>query len=92
MSADGNLCVFELNAVFVTLDPIGLFYTLLNTLIFNLFGQIQVNVPKIASNSSPVRLVLAVSDTQVKFLYFLMWESDFFAICCYPHIVSLNIS
>ena len=92
MSAGGNLCVFELGALFVTFDPIGIFSTLPNTLISNLFGQIWVSVSKLASNSLSVRLVLAVLDTAVKFLYLLMWELDYLAICFYYPIGSLIIN
>ena len=86
MSAGGNLCVSELGALFMTFNPIGLISKIPTTILSNLFGQIWVSVSKLASNSSPVRLIVAVSDTAVKFLYLLMWESDHLAVCYYSLI------
>ena len=89
MSAGGNLCVFELGASIMKFDHIGLFSTLPKTILSILFGQIWVSMSKIASNSSPVRLFLAISDTAVKFLYLLMWELDRLKFCHHFLIVSL---
>ena len=84
MSPGSNHCIFDFRDLFVIVEPIGLFSTLPTTFLSTFFGQFWVSVPEIALNSLPaVRLVLAVSDTVVKFLYFLKWESDHLPICCY---------
>ena len=88
----GNLCVFEGGAFFVWFEVVDLLPTLPTTFLSNLFGQNLPNVSAVASNSSPFKLVLAVLDTTVKFLYLFVWESNCFAVCSYSNIVSLIVS
>ena len=88
VSSHDNLSVFKGRYLFMEFGHIGLYYTLHKTFISTFFCQIWVSVSELASNLSPVRLVLAVSDTTVKFLYILMWESDNFAIFWCPNIFS----